>query len=554
MGLQRHDPLRCGQLSVPRASQPTWTLITYPVAATVTPRPAHTFGLDEPTLRWVNGDQANDLYVAQADASSADTGAFFAATGLDLSLHKGGFVLSKRLSRILRPYQASGFYDDVAVAYMEQDANSTKVWDGAGLISRAMLERIEVDPNLSPEKQAHLRTELRHTRRVEFTVMTAAGQDKGHAIVAEELRDAAGNPVDFLLPEDTKRAVRLTGDHTFVGIAPVHGKQQMRLDIQSLINLYPFFSEDQLLSWLDDEGQLFQEGIASGDIGSVMGRIDGNTPLADVKAWPLREYLASAGHPLWFAGHTRSLFNQHLQRLNASTLEKLRLPIPGARHYVMPAAVGRRAGLDIVVGRSQIHIDAHAGTAWVNDDDWIELQDGADGIAGILGGADNDDALWLFPFTDHDDTHKVLAWRSPNQSGEYVVLEPTADSDIPVWETSAVLSNVEANAATSFPKADSRTLPPRVDRVQTSYLDLVQDDAGTAIDSGRDYSVTAMDDAIARAQANQGALGMYCNTLMLDKAVFGRLPSNPCSTGRRDRRQRQDRSRFERRYRLELRP
>jgi hypothetical protein len=37
--------------------------------------------------------------------------------------------------------------------------------------------------------------------------------------------------------------------------------------------------------------------------------------------------------------------NQHLKRLNQSTLEKLRLPIPGGRHYVMPAAVGRRAGI-----------------------------------------------------------------------------------------------------------------------------------------------------------------------------------------------------------------
>jgi hypothetical protein len=520
-----------------------WTLITHPVAGEVVPHPAHTFGQTEPTLRWVNGEQINDLYVAQADASSADTDAFFAATGLDLSLHKGGFVLSKRLSRILRPYRASGFYDDVAIAYMEQDEDAAKVWDGAGLISHAMLERIGIDPNLTPEKQAHLRNELRHTHRVEFTVMTANGQDKGHAIVAEKLFDGAGNPVDFLLPEDTKREVRLTGDHAFVGVAPVHGKQQMRLDIQSLINLYPFFTEDQLLSWLDDEGQLFQEGITTGTVGALMGRIDGNTPLADVKAWPLREYLASGGHPLWFAGHTRSLFNQHLQRLNASTLEKLRLPIPGARHYVMPAAVGRRAGLEIIVDRGQIQIDAQAGTAWVNDDDWIELQDGQDGIAGILGGADNDDALWLFPFTDHDGSHKTLAWRSPNQSGEYVVLEPTTNSDIAGWNTSTplsastsaglstststVLSSVEVNEPSTFPVADSRNLPPRVDHVQTEYLNLVVEDPDQASRVGQDYSVAAMDDAIARAQANQGALGMTCNTLMLDKAIFGRLPTNP---------------------------
>jgi hypothetical protein len=41
------------------------------------------------------------------------------------------------------------------------------------------------------------------------------------------------------------------------------------------------------------------------------------------------------------------------------------------------------------------------------------------------------------------------------------------------------------------------------------------------------YSVEVMDMAVARAIANQGALGMYCNSLMLNKALYGRLPDNP---------------------------
>jgi hypothetical protein len=48
---------------------------------------------------------------------------------------------------------------------------------------------------------------------------------------------------------------------------------------------------------------------------------------------------------MWFRSHVKSLLNQHLKRLNHSTLEKMRLPIPGGRHYVMPAAVGQRAGI-----------------------------------------------------------------------------------------------------------------------------------------------------------------------------------------------------------------
>ena len=67
----------------------------------------------------------------------------------------------------------------------------------------------------------------------------------------------------------------------------------------------------------------------------------------------------------------------------------------------------------------EIHIDPRSGTAWVNDEDWLALQDSSKGagIAGI-GSADHDDALWLYPFTDHDGGRRVLAWRL-NQVGEY---------------------------------------------------------------------------------------------------------------------------------------
>jgi hypothetical protein len=39
----------------------------------------------------------------------------------------------------------------------------------------------------------------------------------------------------------------------------------------------------------------------------------------------------------------------------------------------------------------------------VNDDDWLQMRDSQSmGIKHILGGADQDDALWLHGFTDHD--------------------------------------------------------------------------------------------------------------------------------------------------------
>jgi hypothetical protein len=40
-----------------------WRILTRTVDETADPHPAHTFGLDRPTLRWVNGSQVSDLYV-----------------------------------------------------------------------------------------------------------------------------------------------------------------------------------------------------------------------------------------------------------------------------------------------------------------------------------------------------------------------------------------------------------------------------------------------------------------------------------------------------------
>ena len=518
-----------------------WRILTKPVDEISKPHPAHTFGLDSPTpsassgpaLRWVNGSQVSDLYV-----DGMTTEQFLEETGLKLDLHKGGFVLSKRISRIMRPYFVSGFFepDNVRVAYMEQSPEEAKVWDGAGLISRKMLRKMILPDDLSPAKRDRLEQELRHARRVEFTVMTPKGQDKGHAIVADDLRDDNGRPVDFLLPRDTKREVRLDNGRTFVGLSFVHGHNDMRLDIQSLINLHPFFQEEQLLDWLHDEGELFAQSIENGTVGEAMARIDRHTTLEEVQSWPLREYLASGGHPMWFRSHVKGLMNQHLKRLNHSTLEKMRLPIPGGRHYVMPEAVGKRAGIKgLDVPRGHIHIDDKRGTAWVNDEDWLALPDSPknEGIAGILGGADHDDALWLHPFTDHDGEKKVLAWRSPNQAGEYVVLKPTActerrpGSQAEVAVSHDLLWSMADGEAVSYPQADSRQLPPRVDFTETAYLGLVDPNAARSLGTGEAYRVEVMETAVEQAIANQGALGMYCNSLMLNKALYGRLPDNP---------------------------
>ncbi|MCA9947090.1 MAG: hypothetical protein KC449_26600, partial [Anaerolineales bacterium] len=110
---------------------------------------------------------------------------------------------------------------------------------------------------------------------------------------------------------------------------------------------------------------------------------------------------------------------------------------------------------------------------------------------------------------------KMLVWRSPNQLGEYVVLEPTEASHIIEWET-------PGGRQLSYPKMQSRLLPDRIDSCNYQYGRLSE--ASDSQFVAESYSIEAMLSTIQRAAANQGVLGAHCNALMLCKAIYGRLP------------------------------
>jgi hypothetical protein len=362
--------------------------------------------------------------------------------------------------------------------------------------------------------------------------MTDSGQLKGHAMVSENLS------TDFVVPEDLKTQVKLTDpSKRYVAFEFPHGHDQMRLDIQSAVNLTPFWEQEQLLTWMEEDFAVFEESVRSGDIAAGMAKIDRNTTIEDLQQWALREFAASGGDINWSGSFVKSYMNSYLKRVQSLTdpESKLRLPIPGGRYYVMPSMVGRRANMPVQVERGEVYIDPDTGTAWVNDQDWIELQDGASygdptvpmnerwGIGSILGGADHDDGLWVHPFTDYDGERKMLIWRSPNEAGERVILRPAAkSSDLP-WQT--------VDGDVYYPPADSRRLPERADRIDVVDEGLI--DLNPTVNdypAGQDGIDTdtplheAMRHAADREAVNAALLGSVCNYQMVYKAVHGTHP------------------------------
>ncbi|MBK8904442.1 MAG: hypothetical protein IPM53_24905 [Anaerolineaceae bacterium] len=447
----------------------------------------------ESTLRWVKDDKVLDLHVP-----GMDTHSFLARTGLRLSMAKGGYVLSKRLSRVMRPFRYWGFFNEDEVTIDYNELLDGRLWDGSGQVSRGFIQRLADSLDLDDR---HCR-ELLHTNRFEVTTLHTGGQDKGHVLVVDDLA------VDFMFPANSaKQELALADGRIFIGLNPIHSEDQMCLDIQSIINMYPFFQPEHLLAWSEMESSLFLEGIRSGRLQAVLNRLYDAESVADLDSladWHVGEYIASGGSLMWFSGMVKAVARQHLKRLG-SRASKLRCPAPGGRYYLFPAGVGNRQ-----VSQGQIELDPASATAWVNDTDWLTY------LVDVLGGCDGDDAVWVFPFSDQSDAgkQKLLVWRSPNQLGECVVLQPTAASHIIAWD-------VPGGRQLTYPKMKSCLLPPRIDNCTYQYGEL---EAGNTHRTYVSYSVAAMSATIAQAAANQGVLGGFCNVAMLCKAVYGRLP------------------------------
>lgn len=493
-----------------------WTITSRPVGETESryTRFQDSVGMVRPTLRWVSGNQVKELYV-----DGMTTEPFLQQMGLELSLDKGGVVLSKRISRVIRPYFLSHQFrpDEVSITYLQQGEAQAKQWDGAAVVSWKMLQKLLLAENLPSGKRAELEQEIQTAGRVEFTILTAKGQDKGHAIVSDDL------PADFLLPEDTKGQVKLTSGKVFVGINFVHSKKQMAMDEQSTINLHEAVDEEFLLDRLYERGELFKEGLENGRISALMGQIHPEARLEDLEAWPLREFLASGGDPRWFSSHIRSILNQHMEPLQAyldnPAENRLRLPVPGGRFYVMPSTVGRAAGLDLSIPRGQAKLDSRQATVWVNAEDWVSLADSPQeaGIAAILGGADNDDALWVLPHTNPAGEKQLLLWRSPNEPGEYVILKPTTDSETIPWHRTL-------EDTVRFMPLDTRQLEPRKDFRPEAERNEVDMTSGGGLGEGQGYSVEVMELAVERAAQNAGVLGQFINQAMVNKAIGRNTP------------------------------
>jgi hypothetical protein len=419
----------------------------------------------------VRGDKVTQIFVPK------ETGAL----PIEVSLHKGGFMASKRLSRIMRPVPIFGWRDNLHIEYTPDKKRSNKIWDGAGVVSRKFLLSLIPDLALEDKYKKRYVRELREGKRFEFTIQTNKGQYKGHCIV-----DERPEAPDFLIPDDLKTEVRLTCEETLVTLMPYHNHDGMALDIQSRINLNGLFSNDYLFEQLEKEADQVIDEIASGDKEAMFKRW-AELQEGTSSDWWLAEFLQSGGETVWFPKATQALGNDWRKRVLDTYAGKVRAPIAGGRYYILTAGVAKAAGHKIPnLRKGEVYIDDVA--IWVTNSDWIAF------IALVAGGADHDDGFWVHPFTDTDGERKVICWRSPNQVGEYVIM---------------TLANEDYFG--EYRPADSSLIATRIDKANQKYVWEESDfDLNYDMWQGKEYNTANMLKAIT-----EPILGRYVNVLMV---------------------------------------
>ena len=307
------------------------------------------------------------------------------------------FKTGKYLSRVFRPVKHGAFFKDLRVHINTNPATMTKNTDGISLISLKLAKSVgwkEATVNSSAQ----------------FTLLNADGMVKGNCVVTDKIR------YDLIVygQDNIKKDISLTNGSCYISLERLKLSESLRIDIQSLLNLWTLFGGEQYLGWAYKGMQRFKQDLMSGDL---IKWLDDRDDEPDSEAWTLKKAIYNGIDYRRFPGLLRQAWGMYRKSLIRYAYEKngelnIRIPVPGGlRGYIRVDLRNHDADGNFIptTEKGIVSLD-ELGNLWIHEGDIAEFMQ-------VKGGADQDDSVAIIPV----EGNKAVIYRNPNQYGEYGV-------------------------------------------------------------------------------------------------------------------------------------
>ena len=174
------------------------------------------------SFAYLREDKLRTIHAYDSEDKIIDKNDFCSRLGIKIISHNL-FKTSKYLSRIFRPVKYGGYFTNLNTHINANEAFQNKCTDGISLISISLAHTLGW-------KDAVI------GKSAQFTLFSSLGLVKGHCLVSELTKADV-----IVFPNNIKDEVKFEMDYTYIAIEPVKLSSSVKIDIQSLLNLWNLF-------------------------------------------------------------------------------------------------------------------------------------------------------------------------------------------------------------------------------------------------------------------------------------------------------------------------
>lgn len=341
------------------------------------------------------------------------------------------FKSGKYLSRVFRTTKYGGFYRNLNI-HINNNIPVSKV-DGLSLISVRLAKSLGYR-NAKPNQSA------------QFTLFYKEGLVKGHCVFSDKI------DYDVIIygRDNIKDEIRFDSEEFYLAIEPVKLSDTLRIDIQSLLNIWELFGQEQFFTWAADGVENFKRDLYNGTLNRWLDNFDSIEPEDYEKEnWTLRKAIWHKLDYRDYPGLVRqawSLFRSSLINMgeNSKGIPAFRIPVPGGMRGYFRVDLrkhDKEGSFSLKSQKRDVELDQY-GNIWINPE-IIES------FLEIKGGADLDDSAGIIPV----ENNRVIIYRNPNQYGEFGIhtityLDNLAPSTVNILEGTIPLKKITETKST----------------------------------------------------------------------------------------------------------